>query len=234
MASRGENRGQQAPAVAGDAEHADHMDGIYRYQRYVYDATRKYYLLGRDLLLDELRPPMGGTVLEIGCGTGRNLILAARRYPNAKLYGFDISSVMLETAAANIKRAGFTDRIQLALGDASAFDAEAMFGIGKFDRVFISYALSMIPPWRGVLPLAVDAVAPTGRLHIVDFGQQERLPRWFRSGLRAWLAKFSVEPRADLENELAAVAAERGVSLRFDRLLRGYAEYAVIEKPAAG
>lgn len=234
MASGGKEDGTRTSAPpGGDAEHAKHMDGIYRYQRYVYDATRKYYLLGRDLLLDELRPPMGGTILEIGCGTGRNLILAAKRYPNARLYGFDISSVMLETANANIRRAGHADRIHVALGDASDFDAQAMFGIGKFDRVFISYALSMIPPWQAVLPLAIDAVAPTGRLHIVDFGQQERLPGWFKSGLRAWLAKFSVEPRAELERELTTVAAEKGVSLRFDRLLRGYAEYAVLEKPAA-
>ena len=31
------------------------MDGIYRYQRYIYDATRKYFLLGRDRLIEDLR-----------------------------------------------------------------------------------------------------------------------------------------------------------------------------------
>ncbi len=44
------------------------MDGIYRYQRHIYDITRKYYLLGRDALIKELEAPNGGTVLEIGCG----------------------------------------------------------------------------------------------------------------------------------------------------------------------
>ena len=47
---------------------AQHMDAIYRYQRYVYDATRKFYLLGRDRLITELAPPAGGSVLEIACG----------------------------------------------------------------------------------------------------------------------------------------------------------------------
>ena len=79
---------------------AQHMDAIYRYQRYVYDATRKFYLLGRDRLIDELAPPPGGRVLEIACGTGRNLIAAARRYPGARFYGFDISPAMLDTARA--------------------------------------------------------------------------------------------------------------------------------------
>ena len=61
--------------------HADLMDGIYRHQRHIYDATRKFYLLGRDEMIEGLAVPSGGSVLEIGCGTGRNLIAAARRYP---------------------------------------------------------------------------------------------------------------------------------------------------------
>ena len=66
-------------------------------------------------------------------------------------------------------------------------------------RVFISYTLSMIPPWRQVLPQALEAVGPGGRLHIVDFGQQEGWPRWFKAVLFAWLRQFSVHPRAELE-----------------------------------
>ncbi|MFX8410451.1 hypothetical protein ABTL60_19470, partial [Acinetobacter baumannii] len=80
--------------MAGEPQaqtHADHMDGIYRYQRYIYDLTRKFYLLGRDQMIGGLQPPTGARVLEVGCGTGRNLLLAARRYPLVRFYGFDIS-----------------------------------------------------------------------------------------------------------------------------------------------
>ena len=94
----------------------------------------------------------------------------------------------------------------------------------------ISYALSMIPPWRTALQRAMDAVAPGGRLHIVDFGEQERLPRVFRSGLRSWLAKFSVVPRAELEAELQKLASRSESRLRCEHLYRGYATYAVLEK----
>ena len=93
---------------------AQHMDAIYRYQRYVYDATRKFYLLGRDRLIDELAPPPGGRVLEIACGTGRNLINAARRYPDARFFGFDISAAMLDTARGQHRKAGLDDRIRFA------------------------------------------------------------------------------------------------------------------------
>ena len=213
---------------AGSA--AEHMDAIYRYQRYVYDASRKYYLLGRDRLLDELAPPPGGSVLEVACGTGRNLIKAARRYPDAHFYGFDISTAMLETARTSIARAGLADRITVAAGDATDFSGERLFGVPAFDRVFVSYALSMIPPWREALRQALTSVAPGGRLYVVDFGDQADLPGWFKSGLRAWLAKFSVEPRDALPGELQKLAGESGVSVGCDELYRGYAIYAVIAK----
>jgi S-adenosylmethionine-diacylgycerolhomoserine-N-methlytransferase len=234
LAHPGVHAGTKAAAQAGtqaDASAAEHMDAIYRYQRYVYDATRKYYLLGRDRLLAELQPPAGGSVLEIACGTGRNLILAARRYPNARFYGFDISNAMLDTAAASIARNGLSERIGVAAADAAEFSGERLFGVAAFDRVVISYALSMIPPWRTALQRAVDAVAPGGCLYVVDFGEQEKLPGWFRSGLRAWLAKFSVEPRAALQAELATLATRSGMQLRCEHLYGGYATYAVLEKP---
>lgn len=218
--------------MAGETEtHAAHMDGIYRTQRYFYDATRKYYLLGRDRMIEGLQPPTGARVLEVGCGTGRNLILAARRYPLVRFYGFDISKMMLETAAANIEKAGLKSRIKLAQGDASIFDTDAMFGIPTFERVYISYAVSMIPPWREALAQALKAAGPGGSLHIVDFGQQAGLPSWFKGGLHAWLAKFSVEPRADLEAELLKLAQQAGATLDFKHLYRDYAHLSVVTKP---
>ena len=44
-------------------EHARLMDGIYRGQRHIYDATRKYYLFGRDRLIAGLALQDGGKVL---------------------------------------------------------------------------------------------------------------------------------------------------------------------------
>ena len=209
---------------------AGHMDAIYRTQRHIYDLTRKYYLLGRDRLIAELDPPAGGTVLELGCGTGRNMILAARQYPGAMFHGIDISEEMLITARTNVVKAGLADRIVLAQGDASKVDPATAFGIAAFDRVFVSYALSMIPPWRETARHALALTKPGGSLHVVDFGGQRELPGWFRSGLRAWLAKFSVSPREDLEAELAEVAKGAGARLAFTPLYRDYARYAVIRR----
>lgn len=207
-------------------EHGAAMNAIYRHQRHIYDATRKYYLLGRDRLIAGLDPAPGAAVLEVACGTGRNLVHAANRYRDARLFGFDISEEMLTQARGNIDRAGLSGRIALAQGDATAFDPQAMFGTDRFDRIFISYSLSMIPDWRLALAKAMQRLAPCGSLHVVDFGQQERLPRWFRAALRAWLAKFHVEPRADLEGALR----DAGGDLRFESLYRDYARIGVIRR----
>ncbi|MBT1156255.1 class I SAM-dependent methyltransferase [Aminobacter anthyllidis] len=211
------------------AGHSGLMDSVYRHQRHIYDLTRKYYLLGRDRMISELAPPMSGTVLELGCGTGRNLILAARRFPNAHFYGLDISAEMLVTARASIARAGLSDRISLAQADATSFDAAALFGRGGFDRVFVSYALSMIPGWERSVSAALTASA--GSVHIVDFGQQEGLPGWFRKLLRGWLARFHVTPRETMAAEIAAQARAAGKSCRFTSLYRGYAWLVVVGGP---
>ena len=214
-----------------DASHARLMDGIYKRQRLIYDATRKYYLLGRDQLIDELDVPRGGTVLEMACGTGRNLAKIARHYPDCALYGADISSEMLISAQKAADREGLGDRMHLAEGDATAFDSEAVFGQADFDRVVLSYSLSMIPDWRGALTQALALTKPGGSLHMVDFGEQAQLPGAFRSVLQAWLARFHVAPRAELEEELQALAATSGSTLRFTSLYRDYSRYAVLTRP---
>lgn len=211
-------------------DHAGHMDAIYRYQRHIYDATRKYYLLGRDRLIASLDAGPGRSVLEVGCGTGRNLIAVARRWPQAQCFGFDISPAMLDTARASVTRHGLADRIALRQGDATDFAARRLWGREGFDRIFLSYTLSMIPGWELALDEAARALAPGGALHVVDFGQQERLPSPFRSLLFAWLARFDVAPRGDMLPVLEDVAARHRLTLAFTPLYRGYAWSAVLRR----
>jgi S-adenosylmethionine-diacylgycerolhomoserine-N-methlytransferase len=218
-------------APEGGAPAALLMDRIYRRQRHLYDATRKYYLLGRDRLIAELDPPAGGTVLEIGCGTGRNLVAAAKAYPQASLYGLDVSSLMLETAASSIGRAGLAERIRLARADAARFDPKVLFARPTFDRVFFSYSLSMIPDWRAAIDAALAAVAPGGRLHLVDFGRQEGLPAPFRALLYAWLRRFHVAPNSAHELALREAAAVIGAGYTQRSLYRGYAWMATVTVP---
>jgi S-adenosylmethionine-diacylgycerolhomoserine-N-methlytransferase len=209
-------------------EATQRMNRMYRRQRYIYDGTRRYYLLGRDQLIARLQPEPSACVLEIGCGTGRNLVHAAGLYPDARFFGVDVSTEMLTSAISAISRRGLTKRIRVAHGDATAFDPQALFGLPRFDHVMISYSLSMIPDWRRVLQVAAGRLKPGGRLHIVDFGNQERLPGMARALLLRWLAMFDVTPRDGLKGVLSAMADSTGATLSFERPFRGYAQYAVL------
>lgn len=218
--------------MAGSIDAAVLMDRIYGPQRHIYDATRRFYLLGRDRLIDGLAPAPGDRVLEIGCGTGRNLIHAARRHPQAGFFGLDISREMLRTAASSVERAGLSGRIRLGHGDATDLAAAEQFGADPFARIFFAYSLSMIPDWPAALARAVARLAPGGELHIVDFGGQSGLPNLLRTGLRAWLGRFHVTPRDGLEPALAEAAAARSGRLVVTRPFRDYAQHAVLRLPA--
>ena len=215
--------------ILSTSTHANLMDRVYRHQRHIYDATRKYYLLGRDRMLDQLNAD-GQTVLEIGCGTGRNLIEAARHYPSAPVFGFDISNAMLRTARQSITRHGLDRRILIARADATAFEPGLTFGMTGFDRVFLSYTLSMIPGWQVTVENAIHCLNPGGSLHIVDFGQQQDLPKAFRSALHKWLAAFHVTPRADLIDTVERLAHSSQANLSVERLYRDYAWHVVVRK----
>lgn len=57
-----------------------------------------------DFLLEELALPRGGTVLDVGCGTGRHAVELARR--GYAVTGLDLSSEMLARAAVAARAAG--------------------------------------------------------------------------------------------------------------------------------
>jgi S-adenosylmethionine-diacylgycerolhomoserine-N-methlytransferase len=221
-----------APAsrpLTGTAASTVLMNRIYRRQRHIYDLTRRFFLLGRNRLIADLAPGPGHAVLEIGCGTGRNLILAARRYPQAQFFGIDVSTHMLTSAIEAIERAGLESRVRVAHADATAFHPRLVFGRQRFERIMISYSLSMIPGWQRALDVALGLLDKGGRLAIVDFGRQERLPATFRALLRAWLALFHVKPTDSLEAEIATRAQRCGAKLTIERPCRGYVVYAVVE-----
>lgn len=208
---------QKAPSAKTAGDHAALMDRVYRGQRHIYDATRKYYLFGRDRLIDELGAAPGMAVLEVGCGTGRNLAKIAQAWPGVKLHGLDISAQMLKSARATLGSTG-----HLALGDATRFEPRELFSRTGFERVVLSYALSMIPDWEAALAQAMAAVAPGGTLHVVDFGDLAGLPRPVRGGLEAWLAKFYVSPRRTLPEVAERMAGAHGLRLEFVRGPCGY------------
>ena len=199
------------------------MDRMYRWTRHVYDATRKYYLLGRDKLIRELDVKPGERVCEAGCGTARNLILMANRYPLGKFYGFDASAEMLKTAKVSVEKAGLRSIIKLDVALAQEFTA-AQFGETQgFDKIVFSYSLSIMDDWQSAAAHALTQLKPGGTVNVVDFGDQKGLPGWFKWVLGKWLHQFHVRFRPEVKAWFEAQAAAGRGTMTCRDVARGYA-----------
>ncbi len=116
--------------------------------------------------------PPGGTVLEIGCGTGNVLVLAGRVAPGATLIGLDPDPEALALARRKAARAGVG--IQLDRG----FADQLPYADGSVDRVLSSFMFHHLPGAQKIDALREvhRVLAPGGSLHLLDFDHQEPAP----------------------------------------------------------
>jgi S-adenosylmethionine-diacylgycerolhomoserine-N-methlytransferase len=209
----------------------EEMDAMYRWTRYIYDFTRKYYLLGRDRLLDDMELRPGDHVIEIGCGTARNLIRLAKKRPDLHLYGLDVSTEMLATAAAKVKSAGLESRITLRHCFAEQLDFAKTFGLeAPFDAAFFSYSLSMIPTWPQAIDAALANIRRGAAFYVVDFWDQSSWPTWFRWVLKFWLDLFHVHYRPELIEHLEKLDEQHIGKLTLQSVAGRYAYIAAFRK----
>jgi len=148
-----------------DNTQAQNMRRYYQWHATVYDATRWTFLFGRKALLHHLPAGAGQFVVEVGCGTGHNIRLMARRHPDWRFAGIDVSPDML--AQASKATATFSRRVQL-FGQP--------YGAGTFhlpeapDVILFSYALTMFNPgWEAAIEQAWQDLKPGGHIAVVDF-----------------------------------------------------------------
>jgi S-adenosylmethionine-diacylgycerolhomoserine-N-methlytransferase len=192
----GPQAGQAEPAAR--TRHRAFLNRYYGLSRHVYDATRRYFLFGRDRLLEELGGEPWQRLVEIGPGTGRNLRQLHRKRPDAHLGGVDASDAMVAHAR---RRCPFA---AIAQGFAEDADLGALCG-GPPDRVLSSYCLSMVGEPFAALERARAQLAPGGEIALVDFADLGGLPPSLAEGLRRYIGAFHVRP-LDLDR-LGAMAS---------------------------
>jgi len=137
----------------------DSIHHYYALHARIYDVTRWTFLFGRERILRRIAAVSSPQrILEVGCGTGRNLQSMRRIFPQADITGVDLSADMLRIAR---RKAGDVKLIQ------QPYDAPLG---GNFDLVLFSYALSMFNPgWEQAIHAAKEDLSPGGMLAIVDF-----------------------------------------------------------------
>jgi S-adenosylmethionine-diacylgycerolhomoserine-N-methlytransferase len=155
------NRARNAPA-SSPAETA--VEKYYRFHSRIYDATRWSFLFGRTAIMQNFAGASPQNILEVGCGTGRNLVELGRRFPQARLTGVDLSATMLGLARRKI--GSFGPRVRL-LHQAYAAPLKDP---PSYDLVLFSYALSMFNPgYDTAMAAARRDLVPGGHIAVVDF-----------------------------------------------------------------
>ena len=142
----------------------------------VYEWLTPIYLLGNEKRLRQetigsLHLQIGQTVLDVGCGTGRNFPLILEKIgPTGKLVGVDYTSDMLARAQERVKHEGWKN-VELIQGDAARIELGR-----KFDSALSTLAVSVIPDYRSALDRMHAHVKPGRYLAI---GDTKRSSRWY-------------------------------------------------------
>ncbi|WP_431925781.1 methyltransferase domain-containing protein [Micromonospora wenchangensis] len=148
---------------AVDEATARHWDELYR--------GRERYWSGRPNphLVDVAGALPPGTALDLGCGEGGDAVWLARQ--GWRVTAVDVSTAALDRSAAAVTAAGVT-----ALVDFQRHDLARTFPAGEFDLVSAQFLQSPLEfPRTEVLRAAARAVAPGGRLLVVEHGA---VPPW--------------------------------------------------------
>lgn len=117
--------------------------------------------------------PSGGTVIDLGCGTGRNLPLlrdAVGAY--GRVIGVDLTTAMVTEARRRVHRHGWTN-VELVVADAASYQ----FPPGV-DAVLSTFAVTLAPTYDDILRRAAQALCQGGRLAVLDLKLPERWPSW--------------------------------------------------------
>ena len=156
-----------------ETSYANKLERYYKYHSRIYDATRWSFLFGRRQLLSEIPDlPPYPRILEVGCGTGKNIEVLEYLFPDAKIYGVDLSKDMLHKARLKTK-----DPEQITLLN-KRYGAKNL-DLEPFDLILLSYSLTMTgDKTESVLQQAYEDLKPKGTVAVVDFHNTSF--SWFR------------------------------------------------------
>ncbi len=175
----------------------------YKFHSQIYDATRWSFLFGRKAILHHVATIAQPTrILEVGCGTGSNLVQICKLFPQAHITGLDLSQAMLARAQWNLREQN--PRVQLI---ERAYDRPLKI-TPSFDLILFSYALTMFNPgWEQAIEAAYRDLQPGGLIAVVDF--HDTPFTWYRH----WMARNHVRMTGHLLPRLASRFRHRLVSL---------------------
>ena len=164
------------------APHYDRLVGLFRLS----GARVSTY---RYRAVEALSVSPGDTVVDLGCGTGRNFPWLERAVTaSGRIVGVDLTDAMLSNARHRVESAGWAN-VDLAECDVADYEFP-----GNVGGVLSTFAMTMFDDYDGVIRRAAQALRPGGRLAILEMKRPAGWPEWMvRCG--SWLLRpFGVSP----------------------------------------
>lgn len=132
----------------------------------------------RAAVVDRIAAASPKTVLDVACGPA-GITLAIARATDARLVGVDLTEEMLYRGVINVREAGFTDRIKLAIAQAEALP----FADESFDALSFSYLLRYVDDPAATIAEMARCVAPGGVIASLEF----HVPQWSPARVAWWV-----------------------------------------------
>ena len=122
------------------------------------------------------------SVLEVGCGTGLDLVHFGTCFPEATIHGIDISTEMTRISADRIS-AGGMENVRVSTGRVE--DCPFLFADRKFDLIYVFFgALNTVDDLAKNARLLGGILAPGGRM-VLTF-----VNKWYLGGMLLELARL--------------------------------------------
>jgi arsenite methyltransferase len=127
----------------------------------------------------------GETVLDIGCGAGVDLLLAAQRTgPEGRAFGVDMTPAMLELVRRSAVKTGLWEHIEVRRGNAEELPIDSK----SVDVVISNGVLNLSPDKLSAFGEIFRVLKPGGRLYLADVVVQRELSLAARSDVDLWAA----------------------------------------------
>ena len=165
------------------------MRGMFTRIAGMYDRLNRVQSLGLDVLwrrralaclAGEVSSPR--QILDLATGTADFAIAAARRFPDARVTGVDLTPAMLDVGRRKVMSAGLADRVVLEEGNACALT----YMDGSVDAVVCAFGFRNFPDRAVALREVARVLRPGGNLLALElFRPRFRL---LESATAAWMA----------------------------------------------
>jgi len=144
------------------------------------DCTASFAGVGNPLAIGPIHA--GQTVLDIGCGAGMDLLLAAKRTgPDGHAIGVDMTDAMIERARKSAATSGLR-QVEIRKGDATSLPIADC----SIDVVNSNGVLNLVPEKELCFREIVRVLKPGGRLHLADITLDVELPEDARRNIDLW------------------------------------------------